>query len=106
MVRDDYMLILGLNIYADPIYTVSYQADEKTEDKTHLFTRENCNGNLILATEIRDENSELVAKIDKNEFIQINDKFEAQGEIEKGKGLTLTKKEDGSVIFNARIIED
>jgi len=106
MIRDDYMLILGLNVYADPVYTVSYQATRYTGDKTHLFTLENCDGDLILTTEIRDENSELIAKIDRNELIQINEKFDAQGEIEKGNGLTLTRKEDGDVIFNARITED
>lgn len=106
MTRDDYMLILGLNVYVDPVYTVSYQADESTGDRTHLFTLENCDGDLVLTTEIRDENSELIARIDRNEFTQINEKFDVQGEIKKGSGLTLTKKEDGNVIFNVRIIED
>lgn len=106
MAQDDYMLILGSNMYADPLYTVSYQADKSTGDKTHLFTLENCDGVLVLTTEIRDKNSELVVKIDKNEFIQIDEKFDVQGEIEKGNGLTLVRKEGGTVIFNARITED
>lgn len=106
MTRDDYMLILGSNVYADPVYRLSYQPDRNNGDRTPLFTLENCDESLILTTEIRDENSELIAKIDKNEFIQINENFDAQGEIEKGNGLTLTRKEDGTVIFNARITED
>lgn len=71
------MQILVLNVYADPVYSVSYQAGENNEDKMHLFTLKNCDGNLILTTEIRDENSELIAKIDKNAFIRINEKFDA-----------------------------
>ena len=106
MTHDDYMLILGSNIYADQAYMVSYQTDKETGDRTHLFTLENSDGNLILTTEIRDENSEIIAKIDRNELTQINEEFDVQGEIEKENGLTLTKRENGDVIFNAKIIED
>jgi len=106
MIRDNYMLILGSNVYADPVYRLSYQPDMNTGDKIPLFTLENCERGLILTTEIRDENSELVAKIDKNEFTQINENFDAKGEIEKGDGLKLTRKEDSTVIFNAKITED
>jgi len=106
MTHDDYMLILGSNIYADQAYMVSYQTDKETGDRTHLFTLENTDGNLTLTTEIRDENSELIAKIDRNELTQINKKFDVQGEIEKENGLMLTKRENGDVIFNAKIIED
>ncbi|PAV14190.1 hypothetical protein ASJ81_14845 [Methanosarcina spelaei] len=106
MTHDDYMLILGSNIYADQAYMVSYQTDKETGDRTHLFTLENTDGNLTLTTEIRDENSEIIAKIDRNELTQINKKFDVQGEIEKENGLMLTKRENGDVIFNAKIIED
>jgi len=106
MTHDDYMLILGSNIYADQAYMVSYQTDKETGDRTHLFTLENSDGNLTLTTEIRNENSELIAKIDRNELTQINKNFDVQGEIEKGNGLTLTKRENGDVIFNVKITED
>lgn len=106
MTHDDYMLILGSNIYADQAYMVSYQTDIETGDRTHLFTLENSDGNLTLTTEIRDENSELIAKIDRNELTQINKNFDVQGEIEKENGLTLTNRENGDVIFNAKITED
>ena len=106
MTHDDYMLILGSNVYADQAYMVSYQTDIKTGDRTNLFTLENSDGNLTLTTEIRDENSELIAKIDRNELTQINKNFDVQGEIEKENGLTLTKRENGDVIFNAKITED
>jgi hypothetical protein len=106
MTHDDYMLILGSNVYADPVYRLSYQPDRNTGDRIPLFTLENCDDGLILTTEIRDENSEIIAKIDKNALIQINENFDAQGELEKGNGLTLTRKEDGTVIFNAKITED
>ena len=106
MTQDDYMLILGSNVYADQAYMVSYQTDKKTGDRTLLFTLENSDGNLTLTTEIRDENSELIAKIDRNELIQINKNFDMQGEIEKGSGLILTKRENGDSIFNAKITED
>lgn len=106
MTHEDYMLILGSNVYADQTYTVSYQTDINTGDKTHIFTLENCDGNLTLTTEIRDKDSELIAKIDRNTLIQINEKFDVQGEIENGNGLTLTKRENGDVVFNAKITED
>jgi len=106
MGHDDYMLILGANIYANPIYTVLYQADKNTEDKIHLFTLENSESSLILTTEIQDENSNIIAKIDKNEFIQVDEKFDVKGEIEKENGLTLTRKEGDAVVLNARITED
>jgi hypothetical protein len=106
MIHDDYMLILGSNIYADQVYTVSYQADKNMGDKIPLFTLENCDSDLILTTEIRDKDSELIAKIDRNKFIQINEKVDVQGEIKKGNGLTLTRRENGDFIFNARITED
>ncbi|AKB51648.1 hypothetical protein MSBRW_2395 [Methanosarcina barkeri str. Wiesmoor] len=85
---------------------VSYQTDKKTGDRIPLFSLENSDNNLILTTEIRDENSELIAKIDRNELTQINKNFDVQGELEKGNGLTLTKRDNGDVIFNAKITED
>jgi len=106
MAHEDYMLILGANIYANPIYSVLYQADKNTQEKINLFTLENGDSGLILTTEIQDENSDLIAEIDKNKFIQVNEKFDVEGEIEEGNGFTLTRKEDGAVIFNARITED
>lgn len=106
MTYNDYMLILGSNVYADQAYMVSYQTNKDTGDRTNLFTLENCDGNLILTTEIWDENSELIAKIDRNELTQINKNFDMRGEIEKGNGLTLTKRENSDVIFNAKITED
>lgn len=104
MAHEDYMLIFGSNVYADQMYTVSYQ--ENTGEKTHLFTLENTDGGPILTTEIRDKDSEIIAKIDRNEFTQVNEKFDVQGEIEKGDGLILSRKENSDVVLNARITED
>jgi hypothetical protein len=98
------MMILGSNVYADQLYTVSYQ--ENTGEKTHIFTLENSDNGPILTAEMRGKDSELIAKIDRNKFTQINEKFNVQGEIEKGNGLTLTGTENGNVILNARITED
>lgn len=102
----DYMLILGSNVYADPVYRLSYKPDQNNKDRVPLFTLENCDGDLVLMTEIRDENSNLIAKIDKNEFIQLNENFEAERKIEAESGFTLMRKEDRTVIFNVRITED
>jgi limonene-1,2-epoxide hydrolase len=84
---------------------VSYQ-DNNTGDKTHLFTLENYDGDLILTTEIQDEDSELIVKVDRNKFTQLSEKLDVQGEITKENGLMLTRREDGNVILNARITED
>jgi hypothetical protein len=105
MTRDDYMLILGSNVYANPIYTVSYQADMNTGDKIHLFTLENKDEGLVITTEISDENSDLIAKIDESKLTQVNGKFDVQGKIEEENGFTLKRKEDGAVILSARITE-
>jgi hypothetical protein len=105
MTHDDYMLIFGSNVYADQMYTVSYQ-DKNTGDRTPLFTLENGENGLILTTEIRARDAELIAKIDRNEVSQINEQFDVQGEIEKEKRLTLTSRENGEVILNVRITED
>ncbi len=106
MTNDEYMLVLGSNVYADPVYTLSYQANKNTGDKIHLVTLKNCNSGLILTTEIRNENSDLIAKINENELVQIDQKFDVHGEIEIENGLILTRKNDGTVIFNVRITED
>jgi hypothetical protein len=102
----DYMLIFGSNVYADPVYRLSYKPDQNNKDRVPLFTLENCDGDLVLKTEIRDENSNLIAKIDKNEFIQLTENLEAEGRIEAGSGFTLTRKKDKTVIYNVRITED
>lgn len=106
MNKDEYMLIFGSNFYVDQVYTLSYQANKDTGNKIHLITLENCDNRLCLKTEIRDENSDLIAKIDNSKFIQVDEKFDARGEIENGNGLTLTRKKDDTVIFNVKIIEE
>ena len=85
---------------------MSYQANKNTGDKIHLATLKNCNNSLILTTELRDEDSDLIAKINDNELIQVDQKFDVHGKIEKENGLTLTRKNDSTVIFNVRITED
>jgi hypothetical protein len=106
MVQEDYMLMLGANVYANPIYTVLYQADRNTDNKITLLTLENGEDSLNLTTEIRDENTDLIAKIDESKFIQVNEKFEGQGKIEEGNGLSLKRKENGDIILNVRVTED
>jgi hypothetical protein len=106
MNKDEYMLIFGSNFYADQVYTLSYQANKDTGNKIHLITLENCGNRLGLKTEIRDENSDLIAKIDNSKFIQVDERFYARGEIENGNSLTLTRKKDDTVIFNAKITEE
>lgn len=106
MVQEDYMLMLGANVYANPVYTVLYQADRDTGNKVTLFTLENSEDSLNLTTEIQDENSDLIAKIDRSKFIQVNEKFDGQGKIEEGNGLTLKRKDNGHIILNARTTED
>ena len=106
MNNDEYMLILGSNFYANQVYTLSYQANKDSGNKIHLITLENCGNRLGLKTEIRDENSDLIAKIDNSKFIQVDERFDARGEIENVNSLTLTRKKDDTVIFNAKITEE
>ena len=106
MAQEDYMLILGANIYANSEYTVLYQADINSDEKITLFTLENSESGLNLTSDIQDESSNLIAKINKNELLQVNEKFDVQGKIEEGNGLTLKRKDNGAIILNARITED
>lgn len=106
MVQEEYMLMLGANIYANSEYTVLYQVDIDSDEKITLFTLENSESGLNLTSEIQDESSNLIAKIDKNELLQINEKFDVEGKIEEGKGFTLTRKDNGAIILNTRITED
>lgn len=106
MSSEEYMLIFGSNIYANPTYTILFGEDEKIEDRIHLLTLENSDNGLLLTTDIQDESGNPVAKIDKNSFTQGAEKFDAKGEIESETGLTVRKKGDNATIFSARITEE
>jgi hypothetical protein len=100
------MLALGANVYANPTYTVSYEVDKNTRENVPLFALENSDKGLILTTELKDESGKLIAKIDKNKPVSVDESLEIKGEIENGDGLSLAKKDDGTVILNARITKD
>jgi hypothetical protein len=106
MSDNDYMLALGANVYANPTYIVTYEIDKTTRDNIHLFTLENSNEGLILTAEVKDEAGNLVAKVDKNKLTLGDERIYVKGEIEKGPGLTLARKDDDTVILNTRITGD
>jgi hypothetical protein len=106
MSDNDYMLILGANVYANPTYKVSYEVDKNTRESIPLFTLENTDKGLILSTEIKDESGNIIAKIDNNKPALVDESLDLKGEIEKGAGLTLTRKNEDTALLNARITED
>ena len=106
MTKDEYMLILGSTFMQIQCIHCHIKRIRTLETRYTWLLWKNCTTSLILTTEIRDENSDLIAKINDNELIQVDEKFDVQGEIEKGNGLTLTRKKDSTVIFNVRITED
>lgn len=104
MSHEDYMLVFGSNIYANPEYSVWYEGDKNI--RVHLFTLENSDNGLLLTTELQDKDGSPMAKIDKNKVSLLNENLEMKGQIEQENGLAVTRKEDGQIIFNARINED
>jgi hypothetical protein len=106
MSSEEYMLIFGSNIYANPTYTIMFGEDEKIEDRIPLITLENTDNGLLLTTEIQDESGNPVAKIDINNFTQTAEKFDMQSKIESETGITIRKKENNTTIFSARITEE
>ena len=94
-----------IEIIGQPVLCpVSYLLDRETGKKMHLFTVENSDKGLILTANLRDRNANRIVEIDENKIKYIdNDNFTALGELEKGEGIKITKKDDKAVIFNARI---
>ncbi len=101
----NYKLKMGSNVYVNPAYNVSYEGNKPAGTK-HLFSLENSNTGLILTTEIFDENNHLLARIVKNKIEYVCKKFDAHGVIEKGLGFMIKGREDGNIIFSARVIKD
>ncbi|MGB9928383.1 MAG: hypothetical protein ACPK85_08265 [Methanosarcina sp.] len=106
MSHEDYMMIFGSNIYANPEYSVWYEGDKNIGEKVHLFTLENSENGLLLTAELQGKDGSTIAKIDKNKVSLLNENLEIKGQIEHENGLTVTRTEDGQVIFNAGINED
>ncbi|KKG32698.1 hypothetical protein [Methanosarcina mazei] len=101
-----YNLKMGSNTYINSVYRISYLVDETTNGMVHLFTLKNTNSGLILTTDIRDQYGDILAKIVENKVSFINNGYSAEGAIGNKSGITITRTEDGCVIFNATIIED
>ncbi|MGB9133099.1 MAG: hypothetical protein WCB90_10885 [Methanosarcina sp.] len=102
----NYKLKMGSNVYVNPTYKVSYEGNKPAGSTIHLFSLENSSKGLLLTTEIRDENNHFLAKIIKNKIDYVCEKYDAHGVIEKGLGFMIKGKEDGNIIFSAKITRD
>ena len=100
-----YKLKMGSNVYVNSTYNVSYEGIRPAGTK-HLFSLENSSKGLILTTEIFDEHNHLLARIIKNKIDYVCGKYDAHGVIEKGLGFMIKGKEDGNIIFSARIAKE
>lgn len=103
-------LDIGTNIIEfvnTPIWCpVSYKLLDEPNGKIDLFTIEDSNNGLILTTELRDVNKDIIAKIKKNTIEELNKDYKIEGAINNGTGFRVIRKNDGLVIFNIRTIDE
>jgi hypothetical protein len=66
-----------------------------------MFTIEDSNQGLVLSTELRDVDKNIIVKIRKNKIERLNDnKYKVDGTIGIGNDFKVTRIEDNTVIFN------
>jgi len=103
-----YNLDFGTNVICNCSGTVVYKSSEGEEKE--LFTLEKNAGELLLTTEIRDENGDLLAKLRRNSFVYAREGFDAETFYDLGRHppdtFVLTRNEDGKEIFKAKIIDN
>lgn len=102
-----YNLNFGTNIIRNCNGTVIYRT--RTGKQKELFILEKNLGELLLTTEIRNENAELLAKLRRNSFVYIKNGFDVERHFEMGKRspdiFILRSKDDNKELFQARIID-
>jgi len=83
-----------------PIY---YHLLNEPKGDLPIFTVEDSNQGLILNTELRDANKNVIAKINRNTIEKLdNNKYEVDGIIGVGNDFKVIRKGDNVVIFNLK----
>ncbi len=85
---------------------VSYKLLDEPNGKMHLFTVEDSNKGLVLTTELRDSNKDIIVKIKNNTIEKLNEVYKTEGKIEDGSSFRVIRKNDGLIIFNIRTIDE
>lgn len=80
---------------------ISYRLLDEPNSYLPMFTIEDSNQGLILNTELRDADKNIIVKIRKNKIGKLNDnKYKVDGTIGIGNDFKVTRIEDNTVIFN------
>lgn len=80
---------------------ISYHLLDEPNGCLPMFTIEDSNQGLILSTELRNANKNLIVKIRKNKIEKLDDnKYKVDGTIGIGNDFKVTRIADGTVIFN------
>jgi hypothetical protein len=104
---ENYHLNFGTNIIRNCNGTVIYRTREGREKE--LFILEKNVGELLLTTEIRNEEGELLAKLRRNSFVYVKDGFDVESRYELQRRsphmFILIRKDDDKELFKAKIID-
>jgi hypothetical protein len=80
---------------------ISYHLLDEPKGYLPMFTIEDSNQGLILDTELRDADKNIIIKIRKNKIEKLDDnKYKVDGTIGIGNDFKVSRKEDDTVIFN------
>jgi hypothetical protein len=104
---EHYNLNFGTNIIRNCNGTVIYRT--RGGKQKELFILEKNLGELLLTTEIRQEDGELLARLRRNSFVFTKSGFDVEKHFELGRRspdvFILRKKDDNKELFKARIID-
>lgn len=82
---------------------ISYRLLDEPNGDLPLFTLEDSNEGLLLKTEIRDADNNIIIKINKNIIENLNDNdYKVEGVIGKGNNFKIVRIDDDAVIFNLK----
>lgn len=82
---------------------ITYQLLDEPNGNYPLVKIEDSNQGLILNTELRDVNQEIIVKITNNKVEKLNDKYKISGLIGVGNVFKVERLVDGVVIFSFKI---
>ena len=85
------------------VCAISYHLLDEPNGYLPMFTVEDSNQGLILNTELRDADKNIIVKISKNNIEKLDDnKYKVDGIIGIGNDFKVIRKDDNAVIFNLK----
>ncbi|MDY9924827.1 hypothetical protein [Methanosarcina sp.] len=86
---------------------ISYRLLDEPEGDLPMFTIEDSNQGLLLKTELRDADNNIIVKISKNIIEKLNNKdYKVEGVIGIGNDFKVARTDNGAVIFNLKADND